>query len=284
MKKYNKYEWLAICSVVVLALCFIVNCTKELRKSPSNEKAYPLQVIDNEIRYNDQVLYRFIPVDGGLMDFTYNTDSLTITEAATQIEDKELLFLTKRKEIPSFIIGETPVTVKLWDVVMEESLSHVVDQNFTTYINNKTHEEWFSFLKKLEEKTGRKFCLPTSFEWEYAARGGQLSKNFVYAGGNNINEVANYKDNYKFQTFILGKCKRSNELGLYDMSGGVMELTTTKCSELNFGVFKELIEEKGGDAYISRGGDFESPAEECEIKRVRHGQRVRTGARIILKY
>jgi formylglycine-generating enzyme required for sulfatase activity len=64
--------------------------------------------------------------------------------------------------------------------------------------------------------------LPTEAEWEYAARGGNKSHGYKYAGSNELDKVAWYDKNSGKQTHPVGE-KLPNELGLYDMSGNVWE-------------------------------------------------------------
>ncbi|MFO7864630.1 MAG: formylglycine-generating enzyme family protein, partial [Salinivirgaceae bacterium] len=64
--------------------------------------------------------------------------------------------------------------------------------------------------------------LPSEAEWEFAARGGNKSEGFTYAGSNTIDDVAWHSDNSDEKTHPVGQ-KLSNELGIYDMSGNVLE-------------------------------------------------------------
>jgi len=61
--------------------------------------------------------------------------------------------------------------------------------------------------------------LPTSAEWEFAARGGRKSNEYIFSGSNNCKEVAVFNASGPWE---VGK-KKPNELGLYDMSGNVAE-------------------------------------------------------------
>lgn len=85
---------------------------------------------------------------------------------------------------------------------------------------------WFDavgYTEWLSEKTGENYSLPTEAQWEYAARGGNKSKGYTYAGSNNLNEVAWYDETtYERGTRPVGTLK-PNELGIYDMSGNAME-------------------------------------------------------------
>ena len=66
------------------------------------------------------------------------------------------------------------------------------------------------------------FRLPTCDEWEFAARGGNKTHGYKYAGSDNLDEVAWYDDNSNEETHVVGQ-KKANELGIYDMSGNVCE-------------------------------------------------------------
>lgn len=130
-----------------------------------------------------------------------------------------------------FYIGETPVTQELWKMLICDNPSHYTrNHRPVEHVEFKIIDN--EFLPKLCQETGMSFRLPTEAEWEYAARGGKRSKGYTYAGSDLPWEVGWYNDENEDEEGETGtqsvKLKKSNELGLYDMSGNVYEL----CSDL----------------------------------------------------
>jgi len=66
------------------------------------------------------------------------------------------------------------------------------------------------------------YRLPTEAEWEFAARGGNLSRGYIYSGSDDFEQVAWHPSNSGGEAQEIGK-KIPNELGIFDMSGNVWE-------------------------------------------------------------
>ena len=125
--------------------------------------------------------------------------------------------------LSDYYIGETEVTQELWQAVMGSNPSYFKGNNQRP-VESVSWNDCQEFIKELNRLTGKEFRLPTEAEWEYAARGGKYSKDYVYkySGSNNADEVAWYYDNSGDETHPV-KTKKANKLGLYDMSGNVDE-------------------------------------------------------------
>ncbi len=151
--------------------------------------------------------------------------------------------------VNSFYMQETEVTQELWIAVMGNNPSSVKTwDDFPV-----TDVSWFDcqeFIKKINELTGKSYRLPTEAEWEYASKGGNKSKGFIYSGSNNLNEVAWNFENSGKRLHVV-KEKSANELGLYDMSGNVWEWCNDWYAEYRLDK-KGRVNPKGPDGGFSR--------------------------------
>ena len=101
------------------------------------------------------------------------------------------------------------------------------------------------------------YRLPTEAEWEFAARGGNLSKGYIFSGSNSLDEIAEISPGYGSKPrngVVSVNWFKPNELGIHNMSGNVMEWCWDR-----FGDYTEdaKTNPKGvtsGDWRVRRGG------------------------------
>jgi len=166
--------------------------------------------------------------------------------------------------VSDFHIGKYEITQKQWGAVMGGNPSALKGDNLP--VERVSWDDAQEFIQKLNSMTGRKYRLPTEAEWEYAARGGAESRGYMYSGGNNIGDVAWYKDNGGYKTHPVG-AKAPNELGVFDMSGNVWEWVSDRYA---YETYKSSGETnpKGPDSgsnRVRRGGSWSGEASHCRV-------------------
>lgn len=167
--------------------------------------------------------------------------------------------------LSDFSIGKYEVTQAQWRAVMgkdpEELNFKGCDQCPVESVSWNDVQE---FLKILNAKTGKKYRLPTEAEWEYAARGGNQSRGYIYAGSNTLAEVAWYSGNSGSKTHPVGH-KKANELGLYDMSGNVAEWCQDKYANYPSTAQTNPTVAGSGSHCVDRGGGWIYRAFVCRV-------------------
>lgn len=176
-----------------------------------------------------------------------------------------------------YYIGETEVTQALWEMVMGNNPSDFIGKDKP--VDNVNWNDCQAFISILNNLTNSKFRLPTEAEWEFAAKGGNLSKGYIYSGSNNADDVAwyivNSGDNIlKDKIILFGnnnnnmthdvKSKKPNELGIYDMSGNVGEWCEDGYATFSPG---KQYDPKGpslSKEKVKKGGDYRNPSKQLK--------------------
>jgi formylglycine-generating enzyme required for sulfatase activity len=119
-----------------------------------------------------------------------------------------------------FYIGKYEVTQEQWQAVMGANPSRFKGPR--NPVESVSWDGCQGFVKKLSEKTGRKFSLPSEAEWEYACRAGTTTR---FCFGDEEAGLAEYGWHYgnsDRSTHPVGQ-KKPNAWGLFDMHGNVLE-------------------------------------------------------------
>ena len=176
--------------------------------------------------------------------------------------------------LSSYYIGETVVTQALWKAVMgttvtqHRAMNHIgqrlrgVDSTLPMYF--VSWDDCQTFISKLNTLTGQHFRLPTEAEWEYAARGGNKSRGYKYSGGDDYDSVCWCDENSGNMAHSV-KTKLPNELGIYDMSGGVWEWCDDYYQPYNASPQTNPKEDRYDDYRIKRGGSWRYVLWHCRV-------------------
>lgn len=217
--------------------------------------------------------FKMIHIDGDT--FTMGATDETETEDG---DEKPAHQVT----LSSYFIGETPVTQALWKAVMDSNPSCFDGDRRP--VDNVSWSDCQTFISRLNQLTGKEFRLPTEAEWEFAARGGDRSKGHVYAGSNDVDEVAWYwknsgceylhdsDDEWDDDKLEKNRCsthdvatKKLNELGIYDMSGNVWEWCQDWYRDYSGDLQTNPTGPASGSDRVIRGGCWGFRAETCRV-------------------
>lgn len=219
-----------------------------------------------------------VHVQGGvfIMGCTENHSDCSVNEAPSH-----------PVKLNGFYMAKYEVTQELWMSVMGgKNPSKVIGDSLPV-----TRVSWYdaqTFIGKLNQLTGKKYRLPTEAEWEYAARGGNLSKNYKFSGSNTLEDVAWCKKNSGNNPHAVGT-KQPNELGIYDMSGNVYEWCSDGFDFYEPNYYETVENPKGynlSETKVFRGGCMTSYSDVCRVsarsQSIPNGQFNYVGFRLVL--
>ena len=138
--------------------------------------------------------------------------------------------------VPSFYMGKYELTQAQYQAIIGTNPSNFMGRNPSNFKGDNRPVEGVSwnnaveFCKKLSQKTGKNYRLPSEAEWEYACRAGTTTP--FYFGESITPDLVNYDGNRTYASAIKGKDRQQttdvgtfppNSFGLYDMHGNVWE-------------------------------------------------------------
>jgi formylglycine-generating enzyme required for sulfatase activity len=155
--------------------------------------------------------------------------------------------------IRAFAIGTYEVTQAEWAAIMGENPSSTRGDRLP--VENVSWEEAQEFARRLSERTGKPYRLPTEAEWEYAARAGS-ARTFPFGDDpGSLPQHAWFRGNADGHSHPVGS-REPNAFGLHDMLGNVWE-KTEDC-------WRPHYEEAPADGSARTDGD-------CDLRVVRGG-------------
>ena len=198
----------------------------------------------------------FVHVEGGVFEM-----GATIEQGKDAFESEKPYHTVR---LSSFLISETPITVSQYRDYCKASGKEMPPAPSWGWIENHpiVNVSWFDASQFASFYGCR---LPNEAQWEYAARGGNMTKHYKYAGGNSPSLIGWFADNtYQMSTAPV-KTKLPNELGLFDMSGNVYEW----CSNWKYDYSKEGPNDPEGPSEgvikSSRGGSWHSSSRSLRV-------------------
>ncbi len=206
------------------------------------------------------VKFAMIMVDGG----TFMMGATPEQEDEANNDERPVHEVT----LSSFFIGQTDVTLGLWIAVTGYNpIQHYIPEQMDDPripVMLVSWDDCQEFIAKLNEMTGRTFRMPTEAEWEFAARGGNYSHGYKYAGSDNLGDVAWYEENWEESKEHLVRMKVPNELGLYDMSGLMWEWCQDWYGSYGSEPLVNPVGPESGTNRVIRGGS-DSSSNYCRV-------------------
>jgi formylglycine-generating enzyme required for sulfatase activity len=198
------------------------------------------------------VSLKMIKVDGG----TFSMGAIFETDIDAYDDERPIHDVS----LSDYYIGQTEVTQALWQTVMGTNPSYFKGDNKP--VDNVSWNDCQIFIERLNMMTGKNFRLPTEAEWEFAARGGNLSRGYKYSGSNYIDDIAWFDANSLGTTHDVA-IKMPNEIGLFDMSGNVWEWCEDKYNKYSGQTESNPTGPNSGFYRVVRGGSWNINARNC---------------------
>ncbi|MTJ18381.1 MULTISPECIES: bifunctional serine/threonine-protein kinase/formylglycine-generating enzyme family protein [unclassified Dolichospermum] len=172
--------------------------------------------------------------------------------------------------VPSFYMGKYELTQAQYQAIIGTNPSNFKGDNRP--VERVSWNNAVEFCKKLSQKTGKNYRLPSEAEWEYACRAGTTTP--FYFGESITPDLVNYNGNYTYASAQKGKYRQRttdvgtfppNSFGLYDMHGNVWEWCQDdyKNDYINAPTDGSALTSPSRSAKLLRGGSWSNDPGNC---------------------
>ncbi|WP_377473908.1 MAG: bifunctional serine/threonine-protein kinase/formylglycine-generating enzyme family protein [Microcoleus anatoxicus] len=232
-----------------------VNSTGQI----TNRSQGQVQVFTDNL--GDGITIDMIAIPGG---------SFVMGSPSTEAERTDSEGPQRTVTVAPFFMGKYEVTQAQYQAVMGNNPSNF--KGAKRPVESVNWDEAVEFCRKLTQKTGKSYRLPSEAEWEYACRAGTTTP--FYFGDTITPDLVNYDGNYPYGAAPKGLDRQQttdvgsfppNSFGLYDMHGNVWEWCSDKYHDNYSGAPNDGSSwETGGSEYrVQRGGSWNDDAVNC---------------------
>ena len=174
-------------------------------------------------------------------------------------------------KVPGFFMGKYEITQAQYQAIMGKKPSKFKGEKRP--VEQVSWDDAVEFCKKLSQKRGKTYRLPSEAEWEYACRAG--TKTPFYFGETITTDLVNYNGNFPYGSAPKGEYRQQttdvgkflpNSFGLYDMHGNVLEWCQDVYNDNYQGApinGSAWLTGKDNNKKLLRGGSWLNSAKNC---------------------
>ncbi len=287
--------------IIIISLLFLVVISLLADKMIINKTDG--STIDIDIADIDSIVFEKTPKPPQIPDDMIYVKGGSFTMGDTRDEGFLRELPIHEVTLSSFYIAKYPVTQAEWDSIMVDWQHHHSDNpdnpadtvcwySALVYCNKRSIEEGLTPVYTINGSRNPDdwgpiplisspvwnmvtcdwyaigYRMLSESEWEYAARGATNDPDYLFAGSDNVRQVAWYSynshDGEERTSQPVGK-KAANALGIYDMSGNVWEWCWDLHSEYTEEPKINPVGPSFGFYRIFRGGSYISSAGDCRV-------------------
>ena len=222
-----------------MAFCtMLVDCTATLENIPASNEVvngfnvtWRINVTDSQKEVIREILNDMQYVEGA----TFLMGATQEQEPYARENEKPAHYV----RLSNYYIGRNEVSISQLELILGKDFSAFEKKHGAPQY---TWADWKKILDLIYEYSGVIVDFPTEAQWEYAARGGNKSKGFIYSGGSTLEDAE----------FV------ENELGLFGMVRGHSEWCKDAYNDYSGFPLEINPYSVQGQGHVVRGGNEKS--------------------------